>query len=289
VADDASPDETPQLLASLAQQERRIRHIRRAVNGGTAATRNSGAAEARGEWITFLDDDDEMLPGFLAALRRYLAAAPPTVGFAWCGVRWMKDLPGEERLLRDEVWKPEFPSREAAYRGFLRHRQIGTNCGLTIRRTAFEALGGFDENLRAAVDTDLLIRAAERYDFTVVPEVFIKVHLHQQGHVRRNTRARAETYLRIAEKHKALLQRDRSLAATLLYKAGWLHYHAGDKAGGRRQMFRALLHRPLLLKGWTALAGFELFGHRAIVLHERLSSILAGRAVLAPETTDHDN
>ncbi len=284
VADDASSDETPQVVASLAADQPRLRHLRRATNGGNAATRNAAVAEARGEWITFLDDDDEMLPGFLAAMRTALASAAPNIGFAWCGVRWVRDASdGAEHDLRDEVWKPDFHSRQAAYEGFLRNRRIGTNCGLTIRRSAFQALGGFDETLRAAVDTDLLIRAAQHYDFTVVPEVYIKIHLHQNGHVRRDTHARAETYVRIAEKHKDTLQGQPALAAALFYKAGWLHYHAGDKALGRKQMVRALLHRPLSLKSWTALAGFEIFGRRAVSLHEKLSSIRAGRGRLAHE------
>ena len=121
VADDASPDGTPQVLASLAAKEPRLKHVRRRQNGGTAATRNSGVVEATGEWVTFLDDDDEMLPGFLAAMRNSLASAPASVGFAWCGVRWVKDVQGQEQVLRDEVWAPDFPSRKAAYEGFLRH------------------------------------------------------------------------------------------------------------------------------------------------------------------------
>ena len=283
VADDASPDGTPQVLASLAAKEPRLKHVRRRQNGGTAATRNSGVVEATGEWVTFLDDDDEMLPGFLAAMRNSLASAPASVGFAWCGVRWVKDVQGQEQVLRDEVWAPDFPSRKAAYEGFLRHRRIGTNCGLTIRTSAFRTLGGFDESLRAAVDTNLLIRAAERYDFTVLRDVYIKVHLHRNGHVRRNAGARAKTYVRIAEKHKAVLQDDPGIAAALFYKAGWLHYHAGDKAEGRRQMLRALRRQPLSWRSWTVLAGFELLGRRAVALHERFSSLRSGQGRLAPE------
>jgi len=282
IADDGSPDDTAQLVTSFASHDPRVRIVRRASNGGTSAARNLGARAARGEWITFLDDDDEMLPGFIGAMRSALTGAAPSVGFAWSGVRWVRDIQdNQENVLRDEIWHPTFDSRTAAYRGFLRHRRIGSNCGLTFRRSAFLALGGFDESLRAAVDTDLLIRAAQDYDFIVVPEIYIKVHLHQGTHVRHDTRARAETYRRLVQKHDLALKADPGLAAAVLYKSGWLFYHAGDKRRGRRQIFRALRHRPLSVRSWTVLAAFELLGRRAIGLHKKLASFRIGRLSVA--------
>jgi succinoglycan biosynthesis protein ExoO len=70
VADDASTDATPAVLAAIADP--RLRRIRLASNGGPAAARNAALARAAGRWIAVLDADDALLPG---RLRRLLAAA----------------------------------------------------------------------------------------------------------------------------------------------------------------------------------------------------------------------
>ena len=70
VVDDASTDETPALLQRLAADEPRLVVERLAANGGVSAARNRALELARGEWVTFLDADDRLLPGGLAALLR---------------------------------------------------------------------------------------------------------------------------------------------------------------------------------------------------------------------------
>lgn len=72
VLDDRSTDETASIAEKLASQDSRIRVIRREENsGGAAKVRNQGITLARGEYIAFLDSDDEWLP---EKLERQLAA-----------------------------------------------------------------------------------------------------------------------------------------------------------------------------------------------------------------------
>ncbi len=72
VIDDASTDQTASVVASYADREIRVRLHRRTINGGPAASRNTGLQLARGEWIALLDADDLMLPD---RLERLLARA----------------------------------------------------------------------------------------------------------------------------------------------------------------------------------------------------------------------
>ncbi|MCN9243820.1 glycosyltransferase [Streptomyces sp. RY43-2] len=71
LVDDHSQDETPAIVERAAEdlsQVASVRFIRRNENGGIAAARNSGLDVARGEYLTFLDGDDWLAPGYLGRL-----------------------------------------------------------------------------------------------------------------------------------------------------------------------------------------------------------------------------
>ena len=80
LVDDGSPDATPALCDELAAGGERITALHR-ENGGASAARNTGLAAAAGEWILFLDADDQLLPGLWEALPPALAAHPAMVLF----------------------------------------------------------------------------------------------------------------------------------------------------------------------------------------------------------------
>lgn len=64
VVDDGSTDNTEQVVKAIADD--RVRYIRHETNKGTAAAaRNTGIRQACGEFIGFVDSDDEWLPGKL--------------------------------------------------------------------------------------------------------------------------------------------------------------------------------------------------------------------------------
>lgn len=63
--DDASTDGTAKVLERAAQQDARVRLVRHERNKGAAAARNTGLAHARGEYVWFLDPDDDFEPALL--------------------------------------------------------------------------------------------------------------------------------------------------------------------------------------------------------------------------------
>lgn len=68
VVDDASTDDTPVVVERLAAADPRIVLLRAASNEGVSSARNRALTVSRGEWLAFLDADDRLRPGWLAAL-----------------------------------------------------------------------------------------------------------------------------------------------------------------------------------------------------------------------------
>lgn len=66
IIDDASSDKTPEVVGR--QHDRRIQYVRMAENGGVLRARNRGFDIAKGDYITILDDDDELLPDALSTV-----------------------------------------------------------------------------------------------------------------------------------------------------------------------------------------------------------------------------
>ena len=78
VVDDCSTDDTVHVLSRL--HDARLRVITCADNGGCCVARNIGARAARGDWLIFLDSDDELTPDAMINIRRRAFDAPLDVG-----------------------------------------------------------------------------------------------------------------------------------------------------------------------------------------------------------------
>ena len=72
--DDRSPDGSGRILDAYAARDPRVRVLHLAENVGLGRARNTGVARATGEYLLFLDSDDTLLPGSLAAIDHQLAA-----------------------------------------------------------------------------------------------------------------------------------------------------------------------------------------------------------------------
>lgn len=77
LVDDGSTDASPALCDSIAGQDERVRVIHR-KNGGLSAARNSGIEASQGEWLSFIDSDDEIVPGTLADNMEWAGSHPST-------------------------------------------------------------------------------------------------------------------------------------------------------------------------------------------------------------------
>jgi len=150
VVDDASSDTTPDAVVRF--DDRRLRYVLLPKNGGQWHAENVGIARARGEWVAFLDDDDEYVPDKLEQqLARAERAADPRVSVVYCRPQAIdKDGP------RQPVDKP---TPEGDVTKYLLTATLWVTPTLYMaKRSALIDAGGFDESLAGAQDWDLWLR-----------------------------------------------------------------------------------------------------------------------------------
>jgi len=269
IVDDASMDNTAAVVKQFS--DHRILHYAHAKNCGVAAARNSGIRQAKGKYISFLDDDDEYCPEFLHKTFLYMETAPEPAGFSWAGQYLFEDTVNCETLVTKRHWQPSLKEIPDQFELFLKSMHLGTGWGLTVRKDCFDAIGLFDETFTVGEDTELLLRLSEKFNSLPIPEYLVKVHHHPGVHLFHHVLQQAVIYEKILQKHHDLLQKRPSLRTYLYYKIGWWYYYGNNRRKGRKYLTKTLQAEPFNVKKWLIFIYLEIFGSGGISLQRRLS------------------
>lgn len=170
ILDNSSSDGTEQVVKSF--DDPRIRHIRHPpITIG--AQRNLGLREAQGEFVAFLDDDDEWLPAKLERQLGVFRNGPPDLALVYGGFVRI-DSEGHEFAVHRPVLKGRI------LLDLLWHRDAftGSASNPLMKVSMLRALGGYKDELRTSEDWELYLRLAERHliDYTEYPIVRIRSH-----------------------------------------------------------------------------------------------------------------
>jgi len=180
VVDDGSTDDTVAVVESFARRDPRIRLVRQA-NGGVAAARNRGLAEALGKYVAPLDADDVWLPQNLERQVAALELAGSTAPFSFASFfridEYDRVLPGGRRR--------RYPP-PSDYIGLLRKNWVGCGSAAVFRRDAILAVGGYDESLRArgaqgAEDWKLVLRLSSKAPGVAIADPLVGYRVSTAG------------------------------------------------------------------------------------------------------------
>lgn len=154
VVDDGSTDGSLEELAGLPSAPFPVRVLRQA-NAGQSAARNAAAREATGEYLAFIDQDDQWHPSHLEELVAPLAA-DPDAGWAYCDFDEM-DLEGNLVTRAFIKTVGVCHPKNTIYECVAGDLMVLPSASV-MRRIAFEQAGGFDETLSGYEDDDLFVR-----------------------------------------------------------------------------------------------------------------------------------
>ncbi|CAI9404834.1 hypothetical protein ANOBCDAF_04697 [Pleomorphomonas sp. T1.2MG-36] len=150
ISDDGSVDETPQIVATLAQADRRIKLIRSEYSRGACVARNAAIFQANGDFITGLDDDDEFtddrIEVFLNEWRENYSFICSNIRNICDGKTWAEYGAGDEVFGVNDLYKIN-------------------NAGSQVftRTSRLKGIGGFGETVRRLQDWDTWLRLSSEW------------------------------------------------------------------------------------------------------------------------------
>jgi len=191
VIDDASTDDTQEIVEGFADP--RIRYLRHDINRGGAAARNTGIRAAAGEYIAFLDDDDEWAPAKTDEQLEVLEDdGCDVVMCTW-------DQHGEQIL--------KFGGKKIVELEDLRQgRFTAGGTGVLMARAAVVKKTMFDESLPRYQDWDLFIRIANKHKICYLNRPLVRynkgAHLRITNSILNVPVMEVEQQYRMIQKHR---------------------------------------------------------------------------------------
>ena len=169
IIDDGSTDNSPEIAQKMAKTDHRIQYIQK-ENGGVSSARNYGLQQSKGEWIIFLDADDEMLSNNLETLlglvQKYKTNIA-TASFRIC--QSTTRHVAKSRLNKEKVVK-NFILASFKY-------QVTFPPGATIfRRSIFKEKPPYNENLCRYEDCEFEINLFNKNSIAISPKQLITIH-----------------------------------------------------------------------------------------------------------------
>lgn len=235
VLDNSSSDGTATLVGGF--RDPRIRYIRHPPLP-IAAARNLGVRTAQGEFVAFLDDDDEWLPVKLERQAAAFRRAPAGVALVYGGFTRI-----DERGVPTRTHRPSLRGRILTALLEQRNAFTGSASNPMMRTAVLRTLGGFNEALATSEDWELYLRLADQYEVEYVPEVLVRIRTHREARLGDLIDEAREVEELVLERYGPRMSGP--LRSLYLRKIGGKRCRAGALHEGRARLRQAIGLDPL--------------------------------------------
>lgn len=219
------------------QNDSRIHYLRMEKNSGACAARNKGIRESSGEYVAFLDDDDEWLPERLE--KQLPALADENVGFTYCGVWILNEKTGKKK----SSWI-QFKQGNV-YKLLLKANFMGGVSNFIIKRSAMEKCGAFREDMPSSQDYELWIRLSKQYEVSSVRENLTVLHIHEGDSITRSLDRRIAGFRKILDSYYEDIVKNKKIHSFQLYNLGKFLILNGQNKEGLQFLWKAMKLWPL--------------------------------------------
>lgn len=245
IVDDGSSDSTSKVVQKYLK-DRRVSYYLQG-HSGVSVARNYGASLAKGNYLIFLDSDDQLHPHLIDHLNE--------VNYSnYDFINWQV-----RKLKRDnevEIWKPK--KLEKVYNYIIASFLAGSIC---YRKEIFFKVGGYDPEMKFGENYELGLRIAQIKGLK--PKILNKVYLdyYLESHKRESddVEAKLESNEHLYKKHKELYDKDRPSHARLTYQFGYLYQKKGNNKMAYEYYKKAWKINPIYLKPLLKVSYLKLY------------------------------
>lgn len=240
VVDDASKDNTAEVISSF--NDKRINYICHETNKGEAGARNTGVINSEGEYIAFLDDDDEWLPDKLRKQVELFEDSPRELGGVYTGFLKVNRNTGE-------VLKIVIPTKRGnIFYELLKFNWIRLPSVLLLKKECFEKVGLFDASIPFGLDHDMWIRISKEFHFEFIKEPLAKYYSHVNSRLSTNYRLVISGKEAMLKKYSQLIALNKKDYSYHYLNLGVLYCFSGNTKKGREAFLKAIRVYPFEIR-----------------------------------------
>lgn len=239
IVDDASQDNTKEVVRGFG--DNRIKYFRRDMSGGDAVARNLGIVNSEGEYLAFLDDDDEWFPKKLQRQVTLIESSQPVVGGVYTG---RVNIDGTNGKILSTTLGDK---RGNLFTEFLGNGLNITTSSVMVRKECFQQVGLFDENIPYNSDFDMWVRISKNFQFECIEEPLTKYYIHAKK-LSTNFDLVIKGKEMVIEKYKPWLTLHPKSLSKKCLNIGILHCLNGNLEEGRKAFLRTISLDPLRIK-----------------------------------------
>lgn len=179
----------------LSELDPKIVYLVHEKNMGACAARNTGLAAARGEFIAFLDDDDEWLP---EKTEKQMARMGEGVALVGCD---------SYQVMKNGIYyhHPTVHGKDPLS-AILRTNFVGSTSFPLLRTACVRAVGGFDVNVKIGQDYDLWIHLIAKYKMAFVREALVRYYYSEDSTFRHDIQKYIDGVIFRMEKYRGLYE-----------------------------------------------------------------------------------
>jgi glycosyltransferase involved in cell wall biosynthesis len=243
IVDDGSTDYTKKIVEKYLKEDQRIKYIYQENSGGPPKPKNTGIKASKGEYIAFLDSDDEWFSDKLKKQIEFYIKNDinKNVGLVGCGAISINNKTGGKRIIKlPRLLKIKSPKTLG--------RPIPYSCSsIMIKKSIFKEIGLFDEKIKIGDDYEFYIRISRKYEFKFVQEPLFNYYIHEDNISEPNNLINEDKInerIEIIKKHRNIFSKYPKVYSDEFKKIGTFHILNKDYKQARKYFIKSIKINP---------------------------------------------